>query len=945
MRPLKLTVSAFGPYAGRQEIDLSLLGDHGLYLITGDTGAGKTTIFDAITFALYGEASGPNREASMFRSKYAGEDVPTEVELTFLHRGKEYRVRRNPEYMRKKSRGSGETKQAAGAELFLPDGRIETRAAAVTQRVTEILGLSRDQFTQIAMIAQGDFLRLLLADTKDRQAHFRAIFRTGICQAFQESLKAEAARLSAAREAEKLSVMQYIRGIRCAEEDPLIPEVRRAKQEEMLTGEVLALLDRLTGQDERRTEQLDRAVQALEAAVDRLTAEISQAEALEKVRAGLSAARAALSAKLPEAERLGQAAEAARARLPEAEAMSRQAGLQEAELPLYRDLENGRSACRKTEADLKALKEKENRLEGGLTALRDSLAALRQEFSDLADAGENRERLQHEKSALEDLGADVLALRKQCLELAGMKQAFSAMQEDYLNAEADAAARKEEADELRRVFNSEQAGIMAGNLKDGMPCPVCGSTVHPHKARAAENAPSEARVKQAEKDARAAQELANAHSRKAAQERGRIQGAEETLREKANLLTEKWPEKMLPDLKEVFPEKAFQDGADPAGLREGERRLSRLSSALDGQAAEREKQIRAELNRMRRRESLEKLIPRQERQQLDTEKELADLRLQAAAEETALAARKQQLAELAGKLSFPDLLQAEDHVRKLKEASGRIRTASETADRLYHDAQREIAGLNGQIGQSEKLLENAPQTDMSGKRAERDARLAEKKTLLDEKQQAGFRLSANRSAREGIAASAERMTALEEELQSVSALSNTASGSLRGKERVTFETYVQMTYFDRILRRANVHLMRMSGGQYDLKRKASADDLRSQSGLDLDVIDHYNGSVRSVKTLSGGESFIASLSLALGLSEEIQASAGGIRLDSMFVDEGFGSLDEDTLGQAMRALKGLAEGDRLIGIISHVAELRRQIDRQVVVRKEKSGGSCVKIVL
>ena len=159
------------------------------------------------------------------------------------------------------------------------------------------------------------------------------------------------------------------------------------------------------------------------------------------------------------------------------------------------------------------------------------------------------------------------------------------------------------------------------------------------------------------------------------------------------------------------------------------------------------------------------------------------------------------------------------------------------------------------------------------------------------------------------------------------------------------ETYVQMHFFDRILRRANVHLMQMSSGRYDLVRRETAENLRSQSGLDLDVIDHTNGSTRSVKSLSGGESFIASLSLALGLSEEIQASAGGIRLDTLFVDEGFGSLDEETLRQAMRALNGLTQGSRLIGIISHVAELRREIDRQIVVRKEKAGGSTVSIIV
>ena len=243
------------------------------------------------------------------------------------------------------------------------------------------------------------------------------------------------------------------------------------------------------------------------------------------------------------------------------------------------------------------------------------------------------------------------------------------------------------------------------------------------------------------------------------------------------------------------------------------------------------------------------------------------------------------------------------------------------------------------------LLKNAEDVDTEAKTAEKNEYLRKKQSLLTQRQETAHRLSTNQAARNNISATAEKMTALEKELQSVGALSMTANGALRGKERITLETYVQMAYFDRILRRANVHLMRMSGGQYDLRRRSAAGDLRSQSGLDLDVIDHYNGSVRSVKTLSGGESFIASLSLALGLSEEIQAGAGGIRLDTMFVDEGFGSLDEDTLDQAMRALKSLAEGDRLIGIISHVSELRRQIDRQVVVRKDRNGGSSIKIVL
>ena len=213
MRPVKLIISAFGPYAKRTELNLDALGERGLYLITGDTGAGKTTLFDAITFALYGEPSGENRSASMLRSKYADDAVPTEVELTFLDKGREYVVRRNPNYKRKKLRGSGTTAEKANAELRLPDGGVVTGDKDVTARITEILGVNKKQFCQIAMIAQGDFLKLLLAETKDRQAHFRALFKTEIFRAFQDRLKEETLRVAADRKAGRSSAEQYIQGI------------------------------------------------------------------------------------------------------------------------------------------------------------------------------------------------------------------------------------------------------------------------------------------------------------------------------------------------------------------------------------------------------------------------------------------------------------------------------------------------------------------------------------------------------------------------------------------------------------------------------------------------------------------------------------------------------------------------------------------------------------
>ena len=383
MRPIKLIMSAFGPYAGRQEIDLGKLGDRGLYLITGDTGAGKTTIFDAITYALYGEPSGQNRDASMLRSKYAEGETPTEVELTFLHAGKEYTVRRNPEYIRKKSRGTGETKQLAGAELKLPDGRVETKTTAVTNKIKEILGVDKEQFCQIAMIAQGDFLKLLLADTRDRQAHFREIFRTQIYETFQEELKKEAARINGEREKEKVRMLQCVNGILCDEDDPLSLDARKAKQGDMLTEDVLALLDRLTEQDRQEQARIKEALADTEQKIDALNALIAKAEEQENTRKVLDSAQKALSEKKPELERLSQLLEAERAKLPQAEEMERDASIIENDLPAYDDAEKHGREIEKAERKNRDDKKKEERQTAEYAALQDELEHWESEVSEL----------------------------------------------------------------------------------------------------------------------------------------------------------------------------------------------------------------------------------------------------------------------------------------------------------------------------------------------------------------------------------------------------------------------------------------------------------------------------------------------------------------------------------------------------------------------------------
>ena len=287
MRPLKLTLSAFGPYAGHTEIDLEKLGEKGLYLITGDTGAGKTTIFDAITYALYDAPSGTNRDTSMFRSKYASPETPTFVEMTFSCGGKVYTVKRNPEYERPARRGSKMTKQRAEAELHLPDGRVLDKPKEVNAELTQIIGLDRSQFSQIAMIAQGEFLKLLTAETKDRQEIFRKIFKTNCYEVLQNRLKDSANTLYRKCEAARASVQQYIGGIVCAEGDMLREKAQQAKEGKLPFAETVELLETLIDRDEAEDAACARQFEVLEEKIGAVNARLIKADERRKMREAL----------------------------------------------------------------------------------------------------------------------------------------------------------------------------------------------------------------------------------------------------------------------------------------------------------------------------------------------------------------------------------------------------------------------------------------------------------------------------------------------------------------------------------------------------------------------------------------------------------------------------------------------------------------------------------
>ena len=921
MRPIKLVMSAFGPYAGRTELDLSRLGASGLYLITGDTGAGKTTIFDAITFALFGEASGNNREAGMFRSKYAEPDTPTEVELTFEYAGKQYFVKRSPEYERPKSRGEGTVVKAAWAELLCPDGHVITKTREVNRAVTEILGIDRDQFTQIAMIAQGDFLKLLLAPTEERKTIFRKLFHTANYSALQDRLKAESSALAKDYEKACDSIRQYIGGILCREGNALYEEVEKAKSGQLTVEAVLELLEALTRQDEYAVNAWKNELEAKEQSISAITQRLAKAEQQLKMQRSYEESSQKLALARPRLAELKAAKAAVESRKPETEKLRQRVSALKAELPDYEELDSRNAllvrlngSVEKKEAELSARKETH-------AALRATLTELNEELSALKDADEKKQALEKQAEALDANLTAETELESALQEIADLEKDLQVKQSAYRAMFAEAEAKKQSYDVIHRMYLDEQAGILAETLEEGVPCPVCGSKSHPLPAVKAEKAPSKEELETAGAAYEKAQKLAAQASEKAGET-------------KAQLLEKK--EAVLKTARKLADAETFESIASL---------LARLKKETGEQRELVSEKLRNETKRVERKKLLEEMIPQKNTVLEELTSGMADLEKALAVSRSEQNALVQRIKELAEKRSFSSKAEAEKEITALSNRISGMDTAITRAVENYQEAEKEIAALKAAKAEAAKALEGKSECDSDAEKSRLIQETAEKSTILNKMQSASTGLSTNRAILENVRARAEEATAVESRLTWVKALSSTANGTLTGARKIMLETFVQMTFFDRILEKANTRLLVMTGQQYELKRRPTADNNRSQSGLELDVIDHYNGSVRSVKTLSGGESFKASLALALGLSDEIQSSAGGIRLDTMFVDEGFGSLDEESLQQAMRALSGLTEGDRLVGIISHVSELKEKIDKQIVVTKERSGGSRVNIVV
>ena len=920
MRPVKLIISAFGPYAAETAIDFDRLGESGLYLITGDTGAGKTTIFDAITFALYGKASGQERRGAMLRSKYANAQTDTFVELTFALRAGLYRVRRVPEYDRPKKRGEGVVRQKPEAELCRPDGRVTTNFNDVTQEIEELIGLTRDQFAQIGMIAQGDFKRLLLAGTEERRTILRRIFHTERYEALQDQLsrranamrrEADEAERALCQDAARLSVPREL-------EEAFAPLSAQP------TLAVSARMEELAQEGMRLDRESKARCEALAAQIAgerrQLGEKIGRARMIEDTRASLCRTQAALETAVPRMQQLEKAAQEAETMRPQADALTAQAAAITAKLADYAraDALKTGAAKKMQEAEKHRQKAKDDQQER--EKLHQGIEKARMMVAQIGGLQAQRVQAEADAKALKERAARLAQLdgaHKESIRLDADARKARGLAETALHSKVQAQQAYQQAETL---FFGAQAGLLAARLRDGEPCPVCGAAAHPKPAALQQGAPTEEALGLLRTEREAAEQLA---VRRHGEAERAVSAADAAHRQTG-------------DLAQALLDEGWENDLSGA-----------LRAALEqaGNAQQEKESLASQLAaRIERMTKTQNLIPQKEEEERALEASVRESERAASAEAAAAQEMAQQEKAVRAALPYASEPEARRQAEALMDRQARLIRQIEDGQKAAQQAREQTAQLTAQrdtlAAQLEGMAQEAPLEELTARDRQYETQLLQ---LEQDVRALHVRLAANEETLVRMKAQRADAQKKREESLMVSSLANTAAGQVPGKDKVTLETYVQMTYFDRVIERANVRLHSMTLGQYELRRRASADNLRSQSGLDMEVVDHVNGTARDVRTLSGGESFKASLCLALGLSDEIQSGAGGVRLDTLFVDEGFGSLDRDSLEQAMGVLSSLTQGNRLVGIISHVEELGRRIDKKLIVKKDRTGMSSVRI--
>ena len=927
MKPLKLTMSAFGSYAGKNVIDFTGQ-QQGIFLITGDTGAGKTTIFDAITYALYNQTSGGERNGNMMRSQYARPETETYVELEFLYRGQTYRVRRNPDYKITKTLKNGkirEQKVPHSVELTLPDGTVfPEKKNATDAKIIEILGLTADQFSQIVMIAQGDFLKLLYTKSDERKMIFSKLFRTDIYWKIQENLRRKSMEMDEriqendrAFEQEKSRIIPLPE----SEELPLDELVERLRER---------LKDALKEQNLRR------------ANVEELNKKITKYEEINKLFVSLEKIRQTgreLEARQAESKECRQQIENARKAdkvlVAEQQNLRQQQEVEQSAQAIAKMTETLANDQEMFETLKTQQQEAEAKQKREAADTQKKMLALEQSFPSYEALQNARSEEQQAKKVWEDLRktseesfhkkkAGIAALKEQQKR---QEQVVEQMKKNWEQTSLSASESAKHYEHMYEAFLKEQAGILAENLSAGCPCPVCGSTVHPDPAKLSDHAVTELEVEQAKKTRAAAEEKRDlAHAAFETEKTEKQKLAQAVEKEEADFVLaqtiakqqRKEAEQNYVSLQKIAEQ--IREKLVYPSLAEAKKQYAAMQKALEA----------AEQEIAKKRRKVSELA-----EAMNTLKgqKLAEEENQKTAKKLAVKTEK-EYAKLLEKSGF--VSEETYHLAILPERS---RSKLEREEKEY-----ESQCLRQQSEQ--KLLEKQVSGKTYTDTTELNEQLKAEKQALKEAEKTYMELHTayenDRSVLQNCAVYLEKGKKLESEDQVIKSLSKTANGRLSGSAKIDFETYIQRQYFKQIIHEANKRLLTMSNHQFILKLKEEANTGRkTNEGLDLSVYSLVTDSERDVKTLSGGESFLAALAMALGLSDIVERSAGAIHPDMMFIDEGFGSLDAQSRQQAIEVLAELAGDSRMVGIISHVTELKEQIDRKLVVNRTDNGSRAV----
>lgn len=1026
MKPLWIKISAFGPYAKEIQIPLSELASDGIFLITGDTGAGKTTLFDAICFALFGEVSGSYREESSLRSDFADTDTETYVEMEFLFHHNKYRIWRKPTYTRAKKRGEGITTSTADAHLIDDKGNVTTGAKKVTQAVEELLGIDAGQFKQIAMIAQGEFLKLLYADSKERGEIFRKVFHTDFYRRLQEALKEMEKQKKAAYEESGTKVLTYLSqcGLTSLPDDALyqVPEL---------------LIEIQNIQNEKKTQwqTLEQQLQKLENVVQNKQAELVQAKAdmqmwdlLEEAQKAYQALQAQKEIQRNKQKQLLLQRRALDYVHPK-ELIWQQT--QQNKIRLQTSLQTLEEQHKQTTIQLTQKKEEQQNAAKIKMQLQQKQAELLAKEKELADyqrrdtlcetikqqkhnvlhlqtqMQKNEEKrqdllqtfnqIQEKESTLPMLVQQiqqleeyenqnhnnriaVLEVQTKQKELEQIQQNLIQLRTKYTKTRADWEKQKQNADLAQRQYLDAQAGILAQDLIDGVPCPVCGALHHPQKAVLPEYAPTKEEWETLqEKEKRAHQMLEDiireGQEQKAVfeqldkvqQERlvklkslgmenvqdcdvvlQKLQEQNQTLQKNKNLLqqqqldiqklvqTKQNKETQLQQYEQVLKEEtnALEILQEKINVMQGE--YQTLQKRLDDDITWTEAKVFLQQEKNKVQQMQEQIVQIEEEwqsvqdlcTQIKSKMEQVKENLEVCQKQETEAKQDFQIAlqneGFASQDTYMDILVERNVLEKEEIENQKYFAALEQSKVLLENRQRDV------IGKEKRNLQQLHD--------EMDTWIKQKNQLQQKKEEQKGAWTVQNAAYHQVLEAWETRLAAEKEYLPVAELSQAANGqySVQGEKR-TFEIFIQSFYFERMVELANVRFVQMTNGRFHLRRLDGTSDRRIQSGLELEVLDDYTGKPRGIKSLSGGEAFKASLSLALGLSDMIQQTAGGVEINAMFIDEGFGALDEQSREQAVDILQQLSNGNRMVGIISHVTELKESIEKKLIVQKSNTG--------